>query len=172
MNKKKILTPLYLTISILWRLIPHWPNLTPFTALALYTGAQNRSLSGLLLPLVPLALTDLYFGLHGTILFVYLSMSLITLLGQKFNNRSPLTLAICSISGSSLFFVVTNLGVWLTSGLYPLTLSGLITAYTLALPFFQNAIIGDLLFTLVFFGCAGIMEYWGSKKLARAEIKK
>ena len=51
-----------------------------------------------------------------------------------------------TILGSSLlFFLLTNFGVFLLG--YPHTIQGLLTCYTLALPFFVNTIIGDLLFT-------------------------
>lgn len=169
MNMKKnstLTTTLYCTASALWRLLPHWPNIAPFTALALYTGSQKRSWTTLILPLIPLTITDLYFGLHTTMPFVYGSMLLIALLGSYLPNRSPITLAISTLASSALFFAITNLGTWLTSGLYPLTAGGLVTAYTLAIPFYQNALIGDLAFSTIFFGYAWLMEKKSEKALA------
>ena len=49
------------------------------------------------------------------------------------------------LKSSTLFFVLTNFGVWLMG--YPLTFAGLVSCYTLAIPFFVNTIIGDLVFT-------------------------
>ena len=73
--------------------------------------------------------------------FVYLSFMCISYIGinsKKITNGT--------ILGSSLlFFLVTNLGVWYLG--YPNTLAGLVSCYTLALPFFVNTIIGDLFFT-------------------------
>ena len=46
---------------------------------------------------------------------------------------------------STVFFLISNFGVWLLG--YPHTLEGLITCYTLAIPFFGNTLIGDLMFT-------------------------
>ena len=50
------------------------------------------------------------------------------------------------ILGSSLlFFLLTNFGVWILG--YPFTFAGLVSCYTMALPFFVNTIVGDLFFT-------------------------
>ena len=48
---------------------------------------------------------------------------------------------------SLLFFIVTNFGVWLTG--YPKTIEGFVLCYTLAIPFFINAIAGDLFFSYI-----------------------
>ena len=73
--------------------------------------------------------------------FVYLSCMCISYIGigsKKITNGT--------ILGSSLlFFLVTNFGVWYLG--YPNTLAGLVSCYTLALPFFISTIIGDLFFT-------------------------
>lgn len=45
---------------------------------------------------------------------------------------------------SLLFFLISNFGVWLHW--YPQTMQGLLTCYTLALPFYRNTLIGDLAF--------------------------
>ena len=157
-QKKPTLTITYMAVSALWRLIPHWPNMTPFTALALFSGSQHQSHWSLLAPLIPLVATDLFFGLHATIPFVYGSMILISLLGRRLHKKSPLSLAGATVASSLLFFIITNFGAWLTSGLYPQTLGGIVTAFTLAIPFYQNAVIGDLAFSLIFFGCMGLIK--------------
>ena len=59
---------------------------------------------------------------------------------------------LASLISSTVFFIVTNLGVWLVGGLYPHTLPGLENCYILALPFFRNTLMGDLLYTGVLFG--------------------
>ena len=86
-------------------------------------------------------LTDLFLGFHMIMPFVYLSFMCISYIGinsEKITNGT--------IFGSSLlFFLVTNFGVWFFG--YPNTLAGLVSCYTLALPFFVNTIIGDLVFT-------------------------
>ena len=48
---------------------------------------------------------------------------------------------------STLFFVISNLGVWYFY--YPHNWGGLSTCFVLAIPFFVNAIAGDLFYTSV-----------------------
>jgi len=47
----------------------------------------------------------------------------------------------------SLFFFVTNFGHWLIDPVYAKNLVGLTQCYVAALPFFRNAILGDLFYT-------------------------
>jgi hypothetical protein len=79
-------------------------------------------------------------GLHDTIPFVYASFALIALLGHSVRKIKPTTV----LMSSTLFFIVSNFGVWFLN--YPLTLEGIIQCYTLALPFFVNTILGDLVY--------------------------
>ncbi|MFM2284008.1 MAG: hypothetical protein RL222_1512, partial [Bacteroidota bacterium] len=51
-----------------------------------------------------------------------------------------------------LFFIITNLGVWLMDGMYSLDFSGLTTCFIMAVPFFKYSIAGDLFFVTVLFG--------------------
>ena len=48
------------------------------------------------------------------------------------------------LSTSTLFFVTTNLAVWLFEALYPKNLQGLLACYAAAIPFYQNQLVGDL----------------------------
>ena len=61
------------------------------------------------------------------------------------------SIALSSISGSLIFFLVTNFGVWISGAMYPKSLFGLIECYTLALPFFGNSLVGDLVYCTVLF---------------------
>jgi Family of unknown function (DUF6580) len=57
-----------------------------------------------------------------------------------------------SVIASVLFFVLTNGAFWLTGTMYPVTLAGLGACFTAAIPFFQNTLIGNLVFTGLMFG--------------------
>ena len=52
---------------------------------------------------------------------------------------------------STVFFVVSNFGVWL-GGFYPLTLNGLVECYVLAVPFYGALLVGDGFYAAVLFG--------------------
>jgi hypothetical protein len=56
-----------------------------------------------------------------------------------------------TFSASLFFFVVTNFGVWLFSGMYAHTLSGLSYCYAMALPFFRNTALSDMFYTASLF---------------------
>ena len=142
MNKRNIIILSMMALAVLTRLLPHPPNVAPITAIALFGGCyiKDKNLA-LALPLLCMFITDLFLGFHMIMPFVYISFMCISYIGigsKKINNGT--------ILGSSLlFFLVTNLGVWYLG--YPNTLAGLVSCYTLALPFFVNTIIGDLFFT-------------------------
>jgi len=144
------------------RLIPHPPNLASVTAVALFAGAyvQDRRLA-FLIPLVALFLGDLILGFYGLpeMLIVYGSFALIVCIGLWLKQRrSALRIGGGSIASSVLFFVLTNFGTWAFSSIYPKTLAGLMACYIAAIPFFQNTIQGDLLYTLVLFGGFALLE--------------
>jgi hypothetical protein len=63
-----------------------------------------------------------------------------------------------SVAGSVSFFVITNFGMWLFSGFYPATLSGLAACYVAAIPFFQNSVAGDLFYAAALFGGFALLE--------------
>lgn len=142
------------------RLIPHPPNLSSIAALALFGGAyfSDKRLA-FLVPLAALFLSDCLLGFYPHMELVYMSFALVVCIGlwlQKQRNlRSLLGAAFAS---SCIFFLITNLGVWVFQSLYPKTLEGLLACYIAALPFFQNTLIGDLTFTAVLFGGFTLLE--------------
>ena len=157
----KVITPRFIFIATAVliaagsRLLPHPPNFTPIAAMALFCGANcSNKFSAFLIPLLAMLLSDFFLGFHNTLIPVYLSLGLIVLIGsgtlRKNNNLSSLFVA--SVSSSVLFFIVTNLAVWLIGDLYAKNISGLTECFLLAIPFFKNTIFGDLFFSGVLFG--------------------
>jgi hypothetical protein len=142
-----------IAFAAMTRLLPHPPNFTVVTAMALFAGAQfaDRRLA-MLVPLVALFLTDLVLGLHAGMLLVYISVAAVVWMGALTGSRHPTKIAGASVAGSTLFFSVTNFGVWVQDGLYPRTLSGLADCYVAAIPFFQATLLGDLFYTAALFG--------------------
>jgi len=97
-------------------------------------------------------LSDLALGLHATLPFVYASFLVTAFLGRRIRTRRTMARVLGSALASSVvFFIVTNFGVWLTSGMYALDSTGLGTCYVAALPFFRNSLLGDLGFTSALF---------------------
>jgi hypothetical protein len=54
--------------------------------------------------------------------------------------------------GASLFFLITNFAVWVGSGMYPMTASGLLTCYIAGIPFFHWQLAGVATYSLILFG--------------------
>ena len=143
-----------------FRLMPHPPNMNPIAAIALFGGASfaDRRLA-FLVPLAALFVSDLIVGLYSHMEFVYASFAAIVCIGLWLRtHRSVLNIGGAAVAGSVLFFVVTNFGTWATSTLYPKTIAGLAACYVAAIPFFQNTLAGDLLFTAVLFGGFALIE--------------
>ena len=172
-NKKtvmnKILTPKFifivsaLVIAALSRLIPHPYNFTPIAGMALFGGALlNDKKLAVIIPLAAMFISDIFIGFHDQMLGVYLSFIMISFIGfwLRSNNSAGKTI-LASLSSSLLFFLVTNFYCWMIYPMYSKDLAGLISAYTLAIPFysndvfgsfFVNTILGDLFYTSVLFG--------------------
>lgn len=154
MINKNLFVILIILFAVVSRFLPHPPNFTPIAAIALLSskGFDNRWIA-FLIPLLSLLISDLFLGLYDTIPFVYASFVLIVLLGRSVRKVKPTTV----LMSSTVFFVVSNFGVWLMH--YPLTLEGFLQCYTLAVPFFANTIIGDL-----FYGAILIYPFYVLKK--------
>jgi hypothetical protein len=143
------------------RLVPHPPNFTPIGAMALFSGAYlgRRGLVALAAPLGALLLSDLVLGFYRGMPTVYFSVALIVVIGWLALKRvSPLRIGAAAVASSVLFVVITNFGMWLSSGFYPLTFAGLTACYVAAIPFFQNTVAGDLFYSAVLFGGFALLE--------------
>jgi hypothetical protein len=143
------------------RLVPHPPNFSPIAAMALFAGAyMPRNLLAFVAPFGALILSDVALGgFYPGMNFVYLSFALTVLIGWAVASRkTPLTIGAAAVAGSILFFILTNFGMWLFSGIYPVTQAGLIACYVAAIPFFQNTLAGDLFYTALLFGGFALAE--------------
>jgi hypothetical protein len=130
------------------------PNVAPIGALALFSGAyfRDKKLS-FLLPMAVLFISDLFIGLHSTILFVYGAFALTVLMGFLLRrNNSIVKTAVVALLSSTAFYLITNFGVWVMYDFYPKNINGLLSSYTAAIPFFRNSLFGDMFYTGVFFG--------------------
>ena len=142
------------------RLVPHPPNFTPIGAMALFSGAYfGRRALALVAPLAALLLSDLALGFYHGMPTVYAATALIVVIGWLALGRvSPLRVGLAALGSSILFFVITNFGMWLFSGFYPLTPAGLQACYVAAIPFFQNTVAGDLFYATFIFGGFALAE--------------
>jgi hypothetical protein len=143
-----------LLVAAAARLLPHPPNLTPVIALALFCGAampQRFVAVGATLGLM--LVSDLFLGFHSGMPVLYMALAIICLLGSTVQVNSPVrSIAGRGVLAASLFFVISNLGVWAFSGMYAHNWAGLTQCFTLAIPFFGNTLVGTAIYGGVLFG--------------------
>ena len=137
------------------RFMPHPPNFTSLLALSFYVPAifGLRFIPSLILSFIA---TDLFIGFHELTFFTWGSVILIGLMTKYFAS-SLLKRISGALLGSILFFLVTNFGVWYL-GSYGYDIKGLITCYTLAIPFFTYSIISTFLFSSIIEGIIMVLK--------------
>ena len=144
MNKQQNLLITFILIAVFFRLIPHPPNFTPVTSLALFSGIMfQRKWLSILVPIVAMLLSDLVLGFGMISMWVYAAFMSVTISGWVLKQMNVKSILVSSM----IFFIVSNLGVWVLG--YPHTIEGLLMCYTLAIPFFGYSIVGDLCWGLL-----------------------
>ena len=145
--KKSIVISLGIFLSLAAsRFIPHPPNFTSLIALSFYIPAL-LGLKYLPVLLISFAITDLVIGYHTGTHWTWGSVLVIGLISQYFCKNINLRLA-GALSGSVIFFIVTNFGVW-TSGMYGLSFEGLAVTYIMAIPFFYNTLLSTAIYSVL-----------------------
>jgi len=142
------------------RIIPHPPNFTPILAVAIFVPLiMKNKLVAIPVTLGAMLIGDLYWGFHSMMFWTYGAVILATQLRYRnvFGN---------AVLASIIFFIVTNFAVWAMYDMYPKTLDGLILCYTMAIPFFQNTLLGTLFYTSVFW----LIRLIVSKRLTKSWI--
>ena len=145
MNYLKISAGIFVALAAS-RFIPHPSNFTSLLALSFYIPALLgiRYLPALI---ISFAITDLFIGFHATTLFTWGAVLFIGLLSRYFV-KNIISRVSGALGGACIFFVVTNFGVW-SIGMYGYTMNGLLTCYTLAIPFFAYSLISTLIFSSI-----------------------
>ena len=155
MKKENFAFIVLLVIAAGSRLVQHSWNFTAVMASAFVFAIlfRNSKTKALMLPVLAMLVSDFFIGLnstsffHSTMAFVYLAVGLSLVpffLSPKALDKTLVRVA-AVIGGSTIFFIVSNLGVWLMDGMYPMTTAGLIQCFTAAIPFFQNQFAADII---------------------------
>ncbi len=155
-----MLALLFVLFAIAVRLDPsHIMAFTPVGAALLYFGARGpRKL--IWLPLTLLAASDVYLTLFqyhysftADTFVTWAWYAAILLMGTLLTrNSGPIQVFGASVATAISFFLISNFAVWAVWPEYPKTVAGLVECYTLGLPFFRREVIGDVMFSAVFFG--------------------
>ena len=175
MNRPKVMVLLgFMLVAGVMRAL-HLPfNIAPIGAMALFGGAYfiDRRLA-YLLPLVAMLFSDFVLqvlfmaglrdfpGFHGQMLGVYVGFLGSVFIGSFLQNRvGVLSVIGASLAASTLFFVTSNLSVWLGEPqMYTHDLKGLTECFVAALPFFRNSILGDVVFSAILFGTFELLKF-------------
>jgi Family of unknown function (DUF6580) len=154
----------FVLLAIAVRLDPHHIlAFTPVGAALLFFGARGpRKLA--FVPLVLFAATDVYltlFQYHYSVTadtyVTWVWYAGIIALGMLLRrNAGGLQILGASLATAFSFFLVSNFAVWAVWPEYPKTFDGLMMSYMMGLPFFRRDLVGDVMFTAVFFGIAAL----------------
>lgn len=156
----KVFTPRFsvvataVLVAAMMRLLPHWPNFTPVAAVALFGGVYiSRKFMAFVIPMAAMLISDLFIGFHPYVLAVYGSFAVTVLLGIVIRrNAGFFSILGASLLSSVLFYLITNLAMWVGNPNFTQDFQGLIQCYTVAIPFFYNGVLGDLFYNGILFG--------------------
>ena len=135
--------------------MPHPFGVSPIGATALYSGAYANRRIVWIVPLIPLFVGDLIGGFYNTtvMIFVYAGFALSSIIGRVVlaPRRNTRRYAVAITAAAVIFFLVSNLAVWLV-GMYPPTIAGLLQCYFNGLPYLGTALVADTIYCFVLFG--------------------
>ncbi|GIW98711.1 MAG: hypothetical protein KatS3mg111_2044 [Pirellulaceae bacterium] len=168
----------FFAIAVALRLVPHEYNLTAIGALGLFAGYYWSATAGLLFSMAAMAVSDMVghwlqipsMGVYDIriMLPVYLAMGASGLIGRALampgrKRRLPLWLVVPggAAAASLAFFLISNFAVWIGPySTYPRNVAGLVECYVAAIPFIKNTILGNFLFSAIFFGSYAAAGQW------------
>jgi hypothetical protein len=139
-------------LAVIFRLIPHAPNFSPVASLAIFGGFYLSKRKAFFLPLLAIFFSDLVIGFYQPVLMfsVYLCFLLMAFIPLVFKRKRiwPAFLG-SAFLGAISFFLITNFAVWAFSPWYPKTFLGLSQCYFMALPFFKQTLLSNLVYTSI-----------------------
>jgi len=141
-----------IVVGALGRIVPHPPNVAPVGAIAVLAGRTLPARAAVGLTLAAMAVSDLALAwIHGWPLagiatpFVYAGFAAQALCGRALRRRRGGAIA-AAVAGATIFFLLSNLGVWVAGGYGP-GAAGLAACFAAAIPFFGATLVGDVLWT-------------------------
>ena len=156
-SKSKVITAL-VVVAVFSRLLPHYPNFTAMGALAFFSAFSGKNFGkSLALMAGTMMFTDVILNniiyptgefvfMYAGSIFTYVGFAAYTLTGYLSKSRKGAALGL--IVGSLLFFAISNFGVWFSPlSAYPKTVTGLLSAYTAAIPFYAPELLSSFLFS-------------------------
>ena len=152
--KNDLMIPIIMmTLLVISRMISDIPNFTATIALIMFTSYLIRDkFQSVLVILVSQIISDLYIGIYSSMFFVYGAYVFIALLSPIIMNKlSFKSVLISSLVTPTIFYIVSNFGVWITGSTYPLSLDGLIMCYVAGIPFFDETLLSTVVFSVTIY---------------------
>ncbi len=145
---------IFILLGVLSRLAPHAPNLTAVGALSLFVGAKYGVKKSLIILLTTMLIADSIKGFHSVMWATYGALMIGVFIGKVIAHKKNVEWIIGgTLLSSIVFFIITNFAVWLAPNfMYAKTAQGLMQCYLMAIPFFRNTLVGDLMYSGIFFG--------------------
>lgn len=155
------------------RIIPHMLNFSPLGAIGLFGAACfSKKWQAFLIPLAATWISDLFINnviyaryyptftwFYPGFYWQYGSYVLITLWALLALRKTTVPrIGIAALGSSAIFFLVSNLGVWLGSSLYPQTIAGLMSCYAAGVPFIKGTLLGDFVYSIALFGSFAFLQ--------------
>ena len=158
---ENIIAILLVVLAVFTRLIPHPANFAAVGAVALFSGTYLNKKYALWLPLAAMMVSDAIIGLHNLIFFTWGSFILISFIGLWIRGRKNVkNVVFGTLTGSLLFYFITNGAVWAFTPLYAKTFQGMLECYVMGLPFFRGTVLGDFFYVGVLFGGYEAVRYF------------
>ena len=170
-----VILAVLIALGVAGRLLPHPPNFTPMAAIALFAGFIFIKRYMAVVAVISTMLLCDYFAFGSlsvswfgskSMFVVYLAL-LFPIVFKNFLQKKIGVLRIfgAALASSSVFFLATNFAVWAFSPMYEKTLEGLVLCYTMAIPFFQNTVAGDLIWSGVIFGAYFVLRNYSNLQI-------
>lgn len=154
---------------------PH--NFSPMIGMAIFGGAviKDKKLA-FALPLLSMFLSDAMFEVFNIAdgfwgwgqLIGYGIFGLITIIAFSLKRITVLNVAGYSLISSVIFFILSNLAFFIIDNpvyhTYTNDMSGFISCYVSALPFFRTSVIADLVYSGLLFGVYSLVQNYAFKK--------
>lgn len=161
-------------VAALYRIIPNRPlGFAPQIAIALFAGSIMKDKKyAFALPLLSMLISDILYeilfttglssikGFYSGQFSNYILFGGLTVLGFFIQKRNVLHIALGSLAGPTLFFLISNFFVWAGDSVinYPKTIDGLLQSYTAGIPFYTGSLVATALFCGIFFGAYALLN--------------
>jgi hypothetical protein len=174
-NKQFVYTLIALVVvAALYRIIPNRPlGFAPQIAIALFAGSiiKNKKYA-FALPLLSMFISDALYevlfaagfssikGFYNGQLLNYILFAGLTVIGFFIRQRNVLQIAAGSLVAPTIYFLLSNFGVWIGGGgfKHPKTVAGLIQTYVDGIPFYTGSLIATVVFCGLLFGGYAVLK--------------